>query len=132
MTRRYGKRQPGRRRGLPARPPGARTAGARTAAETWIDARLELFSIRCIAVDGGLRWLTETGTGMAARARGLGMGWVSVLEPREISEILEVPAAWALIAYLCIGTPVEEHQVPELDRAGWQKRLDAGQFITRR
>ncbi len=69
---------------------------------------------------------------LAARARGLGMGWVSVLEAREISEILEVPAAWALIAYLCIGTPVEEHQDPELDRAGWQKRLDAGDFITRR
>lgn len=69
---------------------------------------------------------------LAARARGLGMGWVSILEPREISEILEVPAAWALIAYLCIGTPVEEHQDPELDRSGWQKRLDAGQFITRR
>ena len=69
---------------------------------------------------------------LAARARGLGMGWVSILEPREISEILEVPAAWALIAYLCIGTPVEEHQDPELDRAGWQKRLDGGQFITRR
>ena len=69
---------------------------------------------------------------LAARARGLGMGWVSILEPREISKILEVPAAWALIAYLCIGTPVEEHQDPELDRAGWQKRLEAGSFITRR
>ena len=69
---------------------------------------------------------------LAARARGLGMGWVSILEPREISEILEVPAAWALIAYLCIGWPVEEHLDPELERFGWQKRLDAGQFITRR
>jgi hypothetical protein len=66
MNPRYGKRHPGRRRGLSARPPGARTA-----AETWIDARLELFSVRCMAVDGGLRWLAETGTGMAVRARGL-------------------------------------------------------------
>ena len=70
-------------------------------------------------------WLT-------ARARGLGVGWVSILEPKKIAEILEVPAAWALIAYLCIGWPVEEHTDPELDRTGWQKRRDAGQFITRR
>ncbi len=69
---------------------------------------------------------------LAARARGLGVGWVSILEPGKIAEILEVPAAWSLIAYLCIGAPVEEHTEPELDRAGWQKRLDAGQFITRR
>ena len=41
-----------------------------TVAETWIDARLELFSIRCIAVDGGLRWLAATQSAFAARARG--------------------------------------------------------------
>ena len=65
MTPRHGKGRPGRGRGLLARPPAGRTA-----AETWIDARLELFSSRCMAVDGGLRWLAETLTGMAARARG--------------------------------------------------------------
>jgi len=69
---------------------------------------------------------------LAARARGLGMGWVSILDPGKIAEILEVPAAWALIAYLCIGYPVEEHQDPELDRAGWQKRADVSSFVVRR
>jgi 5,6-dimethylbenzimidazole synthase len=39
---------------------------------------------------------------------------------------------WALIAYLCIGWPVEEHLDPELERAGWQQRLDTETFITRR
>ncbi len=69
---------------------------------------------------------------LAARARGLGMGWVSILDPDKIAEILEVETSWKLIAYLCLGHPEEEHIDPELDRAGWQKRLDAGQFVTRR
>lgn len=63
MTKWHGKRRPGCRLGLPARP-----ALARSAAETWIDSRVELFSIRCDGVDAGLRWLTETLTRMAPRA----------------------------------------------------------------
>jgi len=69
---------------------------------------------------------------LAARARGIGVGWVSILEPDGIARVLDVPATWALVAYLCVGYPVEEHTEPELDRAGWQKRLDAESFITRR
>jgi 5,6-dimethylbenzimidazole synthase len=69
---------------------------------------------------------------LAARAHGLGMGWVSIVEPEVIGEILDVPLGWALIAYLCIGWPVEEHLDPELERAGWQQRLDTETFITRR
>ncbi len=69
---------------------------------------------------------------LAARAHGLGMGWVSIIEPRVIGEILELPKEWALIAYLCIGWPVEQHLDPELERAGWQERLDVSGFVTRR
>ena len=57
---------------------------------------------------------------LAARARGLGTGWVSILEPARIVALLEVPARWHLVAYLCIGLPVEEHADPELVRHGWQ------------
>ncbi len=57
---------------------------------------------------------------LAARAQGVGMGWVSILEPAEISRILDVPSAWKLIAYLCIGYPEEEHLDPELARHGWE------------
>lgn len=60
---------------------------------------------------------------LAARAHGIGVGWVSILEPEQVTEILDVPAAWRLVAYLCVGYPVEEHTEPELDRAGWQTRL---------
>ncbi len=69
---------------------------------------------------------------LAARARGLGMGWVSILDPDNIAEILEVETSWKLIAYLCLGYPQEQHLDPELDRAGWQKRADVSSFVVRR
>lgn len=59
---------------------------------------------------------------LAARARGLGVGWVSILDPERIAEALDVPRAWAFIGYLCVGFPREEHRIPELERAGWQAR----------
>jgi 5,6-dimethylbenzimidazole synthase len=39
---------------------------------------------------------------LAARARGIGIGWVSILEPANVAAILEVPPAWSLVAYLCV------------------------------
>ena len=59
---------------------------------------------------------------LAARAHGLGVGWVSILDPGAIAEALDVPRAWTFIAYLCVGFPREEHLIPELERAGWQRR----------
>jgi 5,6-dimethylbenzimidazole synthase len=59
---------------------------------------------------------------LAARARGLGLGWVSILDPRRIAHDLDVPRAWTFIAYLCVGFPREEHLIPELERVGWQAR----------
>jgi len=69
---------------------------------------------------------------LAARARGLGMGWVSIIEPKAITDALEVPEDWALIAYLCIGYPQEEHLDPELERNRWQGRLDLADLILER
>ncbi|MFY9289469.1 MAG: 5,6-dimethylbenzimidazole synthase [Methylorubrum rhodinum] len=59
---------------------------------------------------------------LAARAHGLGVGWVSILEPAHIARLLDVPEAWHLVAYLCVGHPQEEHADPELVRHGWQAR----------
>jgi 5,6-dimethylbenzimidazole synthase len=59
---------------------------------------------------------------LAARARSLGVGWVSILDPEGIAEALDVPRAWTFIGYLCVGFPREEHLIPELERAGWQAR----------
>jgi 5,6-dimethylbenzimidazole synthase len=57
---------------------------------------------------------------LAARAYGLGIGWVSILDPSEVKRVLDAPSNWKLIAYLCIGYPEEEHQDPELARYDWE------------
>jgi 5,6-dimethylbenzimidazole synthase len=59
---------------------------------------------------------------LAARTRGLGVGWVSILNPETVAEALDVPRAWTFIAYLCVGFPRGEHLIPELERVGWQRR----------
>ncbi len=59
---------------------------------------------------------------LGARAQGLGVGWVSVLDPAALAEALDLPRDWTFIAYLCVGWPEEEHLIPELERAGWQAR----------
>jgi 5,6-dimethylbenzimidazole synthase len=59
---------------------------------------------------------------LAARAYGLGVGWVSILDPGRLAETLDVPSDWAFIAYVCVGWPEEERLTPELERAGWQAR----------
>jgi 5,6-dimethylbenzimidazole synthase len=59
---------------------------------------------------------------LAARAVGIGVGWVSILDPQEVTACLDLPESWQLIAYLCVGYPVEEHDQPELVRLGWQAR----------
>jgi len=69
---------------------------------------------------------------LAARARGIGVGWVSILDPQAARRALGVPESWRLIAYLCIGYPEEEHLEPELERSGWQDRLDPSDLIVRR
>jgi 5,6-dimethylbenzimidazole synthase len=61
---------------------------------------------------------------LAARARGIGAGWVSILEPEIVTKALDVPAEWKLIAYLCVGYPIEDNDSPELERAGWESRDD--------
>lgn len=59
---------------------------------------------------------------LAARASGLGVGWVSILDPEEVKAASDVPESWHLVAYLCVGWPVEEHDVPELEREDWERR----------
>ena len=59
---------------------------------------------------------------LAARAAGLGLGWVSILDPAEVARALDVPGGWRLVAYLCLGVPATEEHTPELERAGWEWR----------
>lgn len=59
---------------------------------------------------------------LAARAEGLGLGWVSIIDPVAIRRILDVADDWRLVAYLCLGYPTSEEATPELERTGWEWR----------
>jgi 5,6-dimethylbenzimidazole synthase len=69
---------------------------------------------------------------LAARAEGIGMGWVSILDPARINGILDVPAEWRFIGYFCLGYPESQSDQPELERAGWERRHDAQSCVLRR
>ncbi len=59
---------------------------------------------------------------LAARLRGIGVGWVSILDPATVTAMLEIPEDWALIAVLCLGYPEHPSAIPELERRDWQHR----------
>ena len=61
---------------------------------------------------------------LAARAEGLGVGWVSIFNIADISSILRLPDHVVPVAYLCLGWVKELHSSPELEAKGWRKRLD--------
>ena len=69
---------------------------------------------------------------LAARAQGIGMGWVSILDPQAVAGILDVPAAWTFIGYFCLGYPQTADQIPELQRRQWERRRRPGSFIIQR
>ena len=59
---------------------------------------------------------------LAARARGLGVGWVSILDETQLAQDLTVSADWRLVAYLCVGWPQTSDTTPELETLGWDTR----------
>ena len=59
---------------------------------------------------------------LAARVHGLGVGWVSIIDPAEVAKACDAPSNWRLIAYLCVGWPNEETTKPALERAKWETR----------
>jgi 5,6-dimethylbenzimidazole synthase len=69
---------------------------------------------------------------LAARAHGIGMGWVSILDPQTVAQILRVPPQWKFIGYFCLGYPLADDSVPELERSGWERRRPASAVIVRR
>ena len=69
---------------------------------------------------------------LVARAWGIGVGWVSILDPIAVRESLDVPPSWDLVAYLCIGYPEAESPTPELARAGWQGADPDARLVHRR
>jgi len=69
---------------------------------------------------------------LAARAAGLGLGWVSILDPAAIALALDVPADWTFIGYFCLGYPQAEDEQPELQRLGWERRRPIRPLVVQR
>jgi 5,6-dimethylbenzimidazole synthase len=60
---------------------------------------------------------------LAARAEGIGVGWVSILDPDALKALLGIPPHMVLVAYLCLGYVDEFQPRPELERVGWEQRV---------
>ncbi|MCL6417593.1 5,6-dimethylbenzimidazole synthase [Aestuariirhabdus sp. Z084] len=59
---------------------------------------------------------------LMARAMNIGLGWVSILNPEEIKQILNAPTENKLVAYLCLGYVKTFYDRPELEKKRWEKR----------
>ena len=60
---------------------------------------------------------------LAARAEGVGVGWVSILDNDALRRVLGIPAHVVPVAYLCVGYPRQFLDSPELERRGWAGRV---------
>lgn len=79
----------------------------------------DLFST-CLAIQN--LWL-------AARAEGVGVGWVSILDQPAIERLLHLPEGVQLVAYLCVGYPREFRPRPMLEEVGWKQRQPLGELV---
>lgn len=66
---------------------------------------------------------------LAARAEGIGVGWVSIYHDRDMRRILAIPDHVEIIAYLCIGYVDQLYDQPKLQKRGWRERLPLDQLI---
>ncbi len=66
---------------------------------------------------------------LAARAEGIGVGWVSILNPEVIRQILGIPDHVVVIGYMCVGYPVEFTDRPLLEAVGWLPRLRLSELV---
>jgi 5,6-dimethylbenzimidazole synthase len=66
---------------------------------------------------------------LAARAEGVGVGWVSVFDPAELRALLRIPSHVLLVSYLCLGYVTEFLSRPQLETVGWQSRLPIEELI---
>jgi len=66
---------------------------------------------------------------LSARAEGIGMGWVSILDHGALKQLLGIPRPVKVLAYLCLGYVSEFAARPDLEVAGWRARLPVDQLI---
>ena len=66
---------------------------------------------------------------LAARAEGLGLGWVTLFDPDELADLLGLPDGVVTLGWLCLGWPDERPPAPGLERAGWSKRQPLSEVV---
>jgi 5,6-dimethylbenzimidazole synthase len=66
---------------------------------------------------------------LAARAEGVGVGWVSILSNEDLEKALDIPPHVKPVAYLCLGYVDEFAPRPDLERAGWLPRMDLARAV---
>ena len=66
---------------------------------------------------------------LAARAEGVGVGWVSILDREQLERLLQLPPGVQLVAYLCVGYPTEFRARPMLEEAGWKQRQPLAELV---
>ena len=67
---------------------------------------------------------------LAARAEGVGVGWVSILNPSRLRAVLQIPEHIIPVAYLCLGYVDRFASEPELERHGWEKRVSLERVVS--
>lgn len=66
---------------------------------------------------------------LAARAEGLGMGWVSLFDPVQLAQLLALPAGAKPVALLCLGQVAQFYPRPMLEQEGWAARQQLDQLV---
>lgn len=66
---------------------------------------------------------------LAARAEGLGLGWVTLFEPASLAALLGLPEGVVTLGWLCLGWPDERNPAPGLERAGWSRRQPLSEVV---
>ena len=66
---------------------------------------------------------------LAARAEGVGVGWVSILDHGALKQVLGIPRQVKVLAYLCLGYVSEFAAQPDLETAGWRSRIPVEELI---
>jgi 5,6-dimethylbenzimidazole synthase len=66
---------------------------------------------------------------LAARVEGIGVGWVSILDPNLLKQVLDIPSYVIPVAYLCVGYVSEFLPRPELEAAGWLPRASLDELV---
>jgi 5,6-dimethylbenzimidazole synthase len=66
---------------------------------------------------------------LAARAEGIGVGWVSILDHAALKQVLGIPRPIKVVAYLCLGYVTGFSPTPDLEQAGWRARVPVGDVV---